>query len=1644
MKSRYVAGGAIAVLAVVAAGSALTCAWTYHKVRGFDAKYGCDVLAGVPPKPAASPKPAATKEEKEQEEKSASTAVTNCVPRVEKMTARNEADGVFSIWVKTNEKPNTDEILRYIDITPSAGAVTATVRREEWWHWHPGYVIELRGTGFEYGRPYVVTVKSGLPFCGGGRLADDFVRVVPRPDESSEVRFADSGRYLPPVGDRVVAVDTVNVTGVTCLAHSVLPKNIVHLLSREEGEYKAYQWWSNAADDSSTAELALNPVKWSIPVRAERNRRAKVPVSLASAGVASNGVYLVAIRETRNSGGEGGWRYRLVCVSDIGISVRHEGGALRAWVTSLTTGRPIENATVSVYASNGLRLCEMSTGAGGEAKCVPGVEGYDPFAVVVSDGRGDMSFMALSENVSIDETPSGGVREPFVERGAASAFVWTERGIYRHEEQIMLHAILRDGNGNAPAPMPVSIVLHSPDGKPVERRSAVSDRFGAVKSEEFSVPGYRPSGKWKFRVEAGGREIGMREIKIEEFVPPQIRVAVEDLDKGEAKAGAVSFCVRAEHFFGGAVKDMAAGAVVTFKDAPFAPEGWDGYVFGDPCCSLKPNISPLPSSMTDSNGRARFTASLDPKFGAPGAAVSVTVQGSVAEPGGRAAYARASRIVHAHSRYVGLKAPRSLRRRDGTERIEVAVVSPDGARIVAATNLWASLSRIEHAYNLKERRGGSFAWECERLSTPVEIPGDVKIGADGCGVVEVPVSLGGEFELLVRGAGAAACRATFRVVSPGEDDVCAEMSNPSALAMEADKDFYREGDRPVITVKSPFRGWAHIAVMREDVLYTRVLELTNATSSVELDPVDASWAPNVDVAVSVVQGAAAGGHLSCRAHGLLALPVRPRDSEIAVKVDAEAAILPNGGATLKARIDARGECATGEVAVVTVVDEAINTLTDEPVPDPRGFFATLRSGMDGMPLYDIFNRLLPIWSGRLGATGAKTGGDCEEGLMKRISPTATRRFRPLSVWRFDVPLAGGVGETEFMLPEFSGEVRVTAVAYGRRATGAAAVTRKVTPKLVLQADAPRFAAPTDSFFATVVLHNRSGADGEATYSVSAEGAVSAAAGASGRVSLKDGEMRVVEVPVAAGRIVGEGRIAFCAGGFGESHESSIDIPVRPAAAWEEKCEVAVLAPGESVVSSNVSGEGAVPEATRRTFAASASPVAELTSALEYLAEYPHGCLEQTTSRMFPLVSAGALLGRLPAGETSLVRELPKIVGAGVARVASMVRSNDFTMWPDAECPPWDREVSAYAAHFLVEADAAGYAVPGHALSRVKTMLRRRWALSSDTDIAAYACHTLALCGAPEKDRMLSLYDARNTLTLLARARLARGFVRIGDPRRARELVADAALAPNSVKEAAFSMLAILEMDPADRRLPALVKYLQDRRDRTRFHWGTTCDNAHALMALAAYHNARGIRFGAGDVSLSGAFGKVRLADGSRHSVTGGAEIVVCNSGEGDAYVTTRTLALPDPASLTNRSSVIAVARRILDVRGEPVDLSRICRGETLVCEIAVTAAVERTVSDLVVQDLLPSCFEPLRAADAAVLRLREKGETNWILRSDSRDDRVLAYSLPAKVGAKPLRFRHAVRVTGEGDFVLPGVTVEAMYAPEVRADTAPVRMRVGR
>ena len=1591
------------------------------------------------------------------------SADTNAVAKAsQQMKVVNVSyDGETKLDVQLAERPDMDVVRRYVRVAPMDEGTVSFRYAARYNHRTDTFEPHLIVTGdFAFRTNITMVIRKGLPIYGKGlnpaapgSLAEDFVYSFRRKDLAPSVRFAADGRYLPPGGQHAIAVESVNARKIHAEIRRVAPQNLVQMLAREEGAYSRYNGYdwrteSSTADKEDTGELAGDSVVRELGCAGQVNERKTTPLLLAAAdGGPTNGIYLVTVRNgdmprcdyvgswesEENRAKENPNRYRVVCLSDIGLSVRQSGDETGVWTTSFTTGRPVAGCRVEVFSTANIKVAEGTTASNGWC-VVRRVAKGEPFVVVATSATGDdMSFLALRNSMEVDETYTEGARFGYLEARECTAFLWTERGIYRHDEKIFLHAILRDGTMKAPKPFPVEIALFNPNGNVYARRTLIPDDSGALSCDMFRVPADQPSGSWTIYAKIPGKDgrvLASHSVKVEDFAPPQIRVKVEPATNATPQTFA--FAVSAEHLYGGAAKSLACEGAVVFEDVPFAPAGWKGFHFGNDDHGLRPCFRRLDGQVLGDDGKAQFPAYILADDGRPKAAVRATAQGVVFEDGGRPAVARASMLCHYFPYYIGSTLPGWFRMPErGKPQISVACVAPDGARWAEGQTLKAKIERVDSVYAYRKNANGWHSWDCEKVRTQVADGIAVETFPDKDTTFTLPLAECGEYVLTIadEARGVSFAR-TFYLSSWGDETVRAPLGNPTAVTIRPDKPFYRVGETPRLLVKAPFAGSAILSVMRDKLVYTQVLDLTNATSEVRLRPTEKWWGPNVDVALSVVQRVADNaGHLAVRAHGQTTVLVRPEEHECPVKVAAQVAAGGAEGSTVTVDVDARGAAATGTVAVVTVVDEGINLLTDEKTPDPVGELAAMRCAHH--PLFDLYGRILPVIGGDgLRASGVKTGGGGDADMLGRVSPVPTRRFKPLALWQDEIRLTGGCARVEFKLPEFVGEVRVTAVAWSDKATGAASVRRKVAPKLVIQPDAPRFVAPGDTFEVSLPLANRSGAAGNVRWDISATGCVENAV-RNGTVEIADGGNKVVVAKLQAGKVPGQAVVTFTARGLGETHVRKIELPVRPAVAWRERAGTVRLEPGQG---KKFGTEGAF---SRQVLTVAKSSLGELTAALEWLADYPHGCLEQTSSRIFPLVTAGGILNAV-GSRAATNRE--EYVAAGVRRVESMIRAKDFVMWPDCNYAPWDREVSLYASHFLVAAGKSGQKLNPQAKEQVMKFLRK-WALSRNDSESAYACHTLALAGEPDRDRMFRLYDKSASLSPISRARLARAFVAIRDVPRAEALL-KGAFAPQSVKEAAFTVLALLDLNPDDERIVPLVQYMIAQRNPARFSWGTTGENAHALLALGAYYRHHPPRAGTPRVRMTSADGKTAGEYVERQTVKSATEVRVENIGRTEAFIAWKSLELPPAESVTNEASGIEISRAYFTSDGKPADLANLSRGELLVTELTLKSATRRTFSDLVIEDLFAGAFEPVHR-ELSAADWRKSDGLDWVMRKDARDDRMLVFSKQFTLNAgQEAKVYYPVRVVSAGDFVLPGPSVEAMYYPTLRARRAPARITV--
>ena len=95
--------------------------------------------------------------------------------------------------------------------------------------------------------------------------------------------------------------------------------------------------------------------------------------------------------------------------------------------------------------------------------------------------------------------------------------------------------------------------------------------------------------------------------------------------------------------------------------------------------------------------------------------------------------------------------------------------------------------------------------------------------------------------------------------------------------------------------------------------------------------------------------------------------------------------------------------------------------------------------------------------------------------------------------------------------------------------------------------------------------------------------------------------------------------------------------------------------------------------------------------LDYLVQYPHGCVEQTMSRFLPAIKVKGVLDKSGIKNKGLEERLPKVVDAGIKRLLELQKSDGGWGWHSSS--QTHEMMTPYALYGLIEAEKAGYEIP---------------------------------------------------------------------------------------------------------------------------------------------------------------------------------------------------------------------------------------------------------------------------------------------------------------------------------------------------------------
>jgi len=1424
------------------------------------------------------------------------------------------------------------------------------------------------------------------------------------------------------------------------------------------------------------------------------------------------GTYLVGLRR---SGGDATRQYMRVQVTDLTLTAVEESDAVRFVVTSLATGSPVSGATIRLQgqiSKDGTAawadLATLRTGGDGVAILkAPGPDGGSPRPRRVVVQKGDDSLVldtnqpppSYADN-HWSERGRGWLSWPWrdldgrVEPVKALCHLWTERPVYRPEEEVHIQAWVREQEAGrlSIASGDVSLAVNGPPGTSWTFPLKLDDNGGVYQRlDELE----RPTGGYTATLRRDGRVLCTTSFQTEAYRIPTFEVSLQ----GPATARTdrpFPVALTASYYAGGKLADRPIRWRVTRYPAQWQPPTRAGYVFASDARFSGMTPTDVDARLeqegrTDMAGGASLT--LDPTREPDARPRSYVVEATVTAEDA-STVTTTTRVDALPAFVLGAKVPRYVD--DGLSvPLELLAVDSKGA-LSPGQKVSARLSRREWHSVLTDTDITSSAPRYRTDTVDVRVAEkELVTGADPV-KERFAVDRSGVYvlELVAHDALNRAQKLSVDLYVAGPGDQAWSKPQAGVFTLAPDKDAYDPGQTANIVLQSPFSSARALAVVETpDGNRYQWLDVHGGAATLKVN-VQKTWTPKIPVHVVLMRGrsgdTSGGAGLDLGKPATVAstiwLPVNPVENQVAVSVDAPARALPGDTVpvTVKLKTPA-GKPLSGEVAL-WLVDAAVLSLGKEARLDPLpSFLYAMRSRL-------VVSDTRNLAYGRIPFPAAPGGDGGEEGgLLEHL--TVRKDMKPVPYYEPHLVVgASGTATVRIKLPDNLTVFKIRAKASsGPDRFGVGTGEIAVRQPVVVQPALPRFVRPGDRFVATAVGRVVEGSGGQGAAEIRAEGLeVQGSTKQTINLDLNAPALATFQVVVptptldASGHLVGTSAtvrlgVRRDADGAGDAFETV--LPIRDDQEEILDRRAVALEPGKNATLPAI--PDARPGSLRRAWVASDVPgVLEAAGAASALARWPYGDTPALLARARAWIALGTLRGAVSPGEGTegAAAALKMTTDALDQRLDS---HGLVAAFPGGSGRVW---LTASASMMLSEARDANLQVPRPLQLRLQEALRG--ALRSDSPAL--------LTGEEQVERSLALLalaragqlDEGYFAELARTARISdldgvSSIIRAGgrgseaDRARARSLVPtlvsaivprlsngrevydhlkdqrgrDSRIQASEARTLAGMVRALQELSPDELKLPLLRQALLDVGGADG--WGSPDADAEALLALV--ERLRAPPDAAWTVSIAdGATNPTLRADkaaiASVVTTTGGTASVSADRAL-QLWVESRYLPAVDGSNARAEAAGFVVDRTLERVgpHGEPGERVAL-DGPGHSVALRVGDLVEEHVRIVTPKDRgFVAVVVPLAAGmelmnprlatapPEATPRSAPSRQSSW---QDWHDDEVIYYyeSLPA--GTLELSFR--ARATTAGSFVQPPARVAALQDRAVRGGSNGARLEI--
>jgi len=1543
--------------------------------------------------------------------------------RINEVEANPDGAG-GTIQVTTSQRISSKDLTAHIKIEPAVKFSTEMTDN--------GFIIH--SDQFDVDKTYLLIIKKGLRGEIGGSLVEDYFNNLAFGALEPAISFQNGkGIYLSGKGEKNIEVRITNVAKVKLIVSKIYENNI--LSSQRHGYYPQEQNSASAGYEdgdisSSTAGDVIYEQEVDTRLLPKYGGSRLLHMDMEDKLPDFKGIYHIMIRSTKDY-----WvrDSRFLSLSDIGLIAKEGTASLLVFANSIQTASPLKGVNMIAYGANNQILGMAATDDQGVAEIKyqrREFAGFKP-AMIIAKTADDFNYLPFSSTRI--NTSRFDVSGKTMNATGLDAFIYSERDIYRPGEKINYSVILRDYNWKSPGEIPVIVKFLLPNGKEYKSFRKTLNAQGSMEGN-VDLPVTSITGTYSLEVYSSNDILlSSQPFHVEEFVPDRIKVTAR-LDKDFYEPGnTAALKIQAVNFFGPPAAGRNYECEIQLKQKTFSAKKFNNYSFS--LTNQKTFYDKITrEGKTNEAGEAGEKFLIEDIYKNIGL-LQADFYSTVFDETGRPVSRLTSANIYTQPVYFGIAD-------DGNwyyplnQSVSFHLIALDKNQQVSSAT--ADVSIVKHEYRTVISKNGSyFRYESQKEDKLIS-SASVKVNGELSSYSFIPRSAGDyDIRVSIPGSNTYVSKSFYSFGSWGNDNSSFEVNNEGHVDIQFDKHSYYNGESVRALFKTPFDGRMLVTLETDKLISYQWINVEKRTASLELK-LSTDAMPNAYITATLIKPHGISDIPLTVAHGFENLMVEEKTRKITMQILAKKTVRSK---TLQ-EITVKAQ--PNSLVTLAAVDNGVLQVSDFQTPDPYGYFYARRAL--AVSDYDIYPLLLPELKARL----SSTGGDMETDMSKRTNPMPARRINILSYWS-GIKKTDGNGEAVFQvdIPQFSGEVRLMAVSYINAQFGSAEFSMTVADPLVLSTALPRFLSPSDSIRVPVTITNTTSVTASGSATLNTSGGVLVSGSKSTPFTIPANSEKRLYFTVIASPVIGTGKISVEVNGPGGKFSDETDISIRPAASLQKNTGSGSISSGSSQTIS-FDNSDFIPSSISRQLFITRFPGAGLSKYLDFLLEYPYGCTEQTVSTAFPQLYFGELSDALHVSRDNKSTANYNVQEAIRKIKMRQLYNGAVTLWDDEKSADW--WASIYAAHFLIEANKAGFDVDkglietllGYINSTMKERKTINYYYNHDQvkrivpKEVIYGLYVLALASKPNTS-LMNYYKANpSILSLDCKYLLAAAYAQTGDKKSYGQILPNrfegesantetGGSFSSEIRDEAMSLDVLLDVDPLNPQIPEMAKHVSERlkaRD-----WYSTQEIVFGFLSLGKIARQQGISSATAQISIQGKkladFNGTDLRLDAATLKAGKPEIAV--SGKGNLYYYWEEEGISAGGTMKESDNYLKVRKRFFDRYGKLIAGNVFKQNELVIVEISLENFFKNDIQNIVITDLLPAGFEIENP------RTKDIPGMDWIKDAytptaiDVRDDRINLF-----VNSEQVRqtYYYAVRAVSPGVYKMGPVSADAMYNGE--------------